>query len=211
MMSRCTLMVGACLIVCAAGVFAQDEQRKKRLAATLSFEKLDQNKDGYLDGAELPEPIKNRLERIDQNSDGKVSREEFNRLAARLGVPPAPAPSRPDTAAPAPDALFRLLDANNDGKLSKEELQNSPKLLDKLDRNKDGVLDQEELKAAPAKKTRPGEVNTPAAKSERVKDTLKVGDLAPDFTLPEPKGTRELTLSSYRGKKPVVLIFGSYT
>ena len=40
---------------------------------------------------------------------------------------------------------------------------------------------------------------------------LRVGDLAPDFTLPRIDHTAEITLSSFRGKKPVVLIFGSYT
>ena len=36
--------------------------------------------------------------------------------------------------------------------------------------------------------------------------TLKVGDPAPDFTLPSTDGT-EVTLSSFRGKQPVVLAF----
>src|SRR5262245_26906562 len=67
-------------------------------------------------------------------------------------------------------------------------------------------------KPQPKKKAgRPGEVNTPAAKGERIKDQLKPGDPAPDFTLSDPKGTRKLTLSSFRDKRPVVLVFGSYT
>jgi hypothetical protein len=41
--------------------------------------------------------------------------------------------------------------------------------------------------------------------------TLSVGDLAPEFTLPLRDHSRAVTLSSYRGKKPVVLVFGSYT
>lgn len=39
----------------------------------------------------------------------------------------------------------------------------------------------------------------------------KVGDLAPDFTLSDISGTESITLSDFRGKKPVALIFGSYT
>jgi hypothetical protein len=42
-------------------------------------------------------------------------------------------------------------------------------------------------------------------------DPLKVGDAAPDFTLRSPLGTPEMTLSQFRGKRPVALIFGSYT
>ena len=40
---------------------------------------------------------------------------------------------------------------------------------------------------------------------------LHPGDLAPDFSLKTPDGTAEVRLSSFRGKKPVVLVFGSYT
>ncbi len=39
----------------------------------------------------------------------------------------------------------------------------------------------------------------------------KVGDLAPDFTLHDISGEESVTLSNFRGDKPVVLLFGSYT
>ena len=40
---------------------------------------------------------------------------------------------------------------------------------------------------------------------------LKVGDSAPDFTLPLLDHSAQVTLSSFRGVRPVALIFGSYT
>ena len=40
---------------------------------------------------------------------------------------------------------------------------------------------------------------------------LAVGDPAPDFTLPTHDHQATVTLSSFRGQKPVVLVFGSYT
>jgi hypothetical protein len=43
------------------------------------------------------------------------------------------------------------------------------------------------------------------------KGTLKEGDVAPDFTLSSHDHKRQVTLSSSRGKQPVVLVFGSYT
>ena len=58
---------------------------------------------------------------------------------------------------------------------------------------------------------KPGETNTPPAKGERLPDKVKVGDAAPDFTLADPTGKKMTTLSSFKGKKPVVMIFGSYT
>jgi hypothetical protein len=41
--------------------------------------------------------------------------------------------------------------------------------------------------------------------------SLSVGDLAPDFTLPTLKTESQVTLSSEYAKRPVVLVFGSYT
>jgi hypothetical protein len=39
----------------------------------------------------------------------------------------------------------------------------------------------------------------------------KVGDLAPDFELADPTGQHTARLSDFRGKRPVALVFGSYT
>ena len=39
----------------------------------------------------------------------------------------------------------------------------------------------------------------------------KVGALAPDFELTDVTGTKTVSLSEFRGKKPVVLLFGSFT
>jgi hypothetical protein len=40
---------------------------------------------------------------------------------------------------------------------------------------------------------------------------LHVGDPAPDFTLPSIDRSARVQLSSFRGRRPVVLVFGSYT
>ena len=39
----------------------------------------------------------------------------------------------------------------------------------------------------------------------------RVGQMAPDFRLKSLDGKSETRLSQFRGKKPVVLFFGSYT
>lgn len=41
--------------------------------------------------------------------------------------------------------------------------------------------------------------------------TLQPGDPAPDFLLPTYDKTSQVQLSSFRGLRPVVLVFGSYT
>ena len=43
------------------------------------------------------------------------------------------------------------------------------------------------------------------------KGTLTEGASAPDFTLSTLDRTSRVTLSSHRGARPVVLVFGSYT
>ena len=50
---------------------------------------------------------------------------------------------------------------------------------------------------------RPGDLRMP--------DRLKVGMAAPDFKLKTKDGKRDVRLSSFKGKRPVVLVFGSYT
>jgi hypothetical protein len=40
---------------------------------------------------------------------------------------------------------------------------------------------------------------------------LHVGDLAPDFSLQTADRKTRVQLSSFRGREPVVLVFGSYT
>ena len=43
------------------------------------------------------------------------------------------------------------------------------------------------------------------------KGRLKVGEPAPDFALKTADGSQLVHLSSFRGQKPVVMIFGSHT
>jgi len=39
----------------------------------------------------------------------------------------------------------------------------------------------------------------------------KAGDMAPDFELRDTNGENPVRLSNFHGKKPVALIFGSFT
>ena len=45
----------------------------------------------------------------------------------------------------------------------------------------------------------------------RVDKAPKAGEMAPTFALKSFDGKREVSLESSRGKRPVVLFFGSYT
>ncbi len=46
---------------------------------------------------------------------------------------------------------------------------------------------------------------------DRREGSLRPGDLAVDFTLEPRDGGAAITLSAFRGAKPVALVFGSYT
>ena len=66
----------------------------------------------------------------------------------------------------------------------------------------------QEAPKTPAQTTTP-QPAAPAARPQQPaapKTHLKVGDLAPDFTLPDTKG-QPVKLSDFRGKKNVVLAF----
>ena len=43
------------------------------------------------------------------------------------------------------------------------------------------------------------------------KGATRVGEMAPDFELPTVDRSRVVRLSSFRGDRPVALVFGSYT
>ena len=42
-------------------------------------------------------------------------------------------------------------------------------------------------------------------------EAIEIGQKAPNFTLPDKSGKADVTLSDFRRKKPVVLVFASYT
>lgn len=50
-----------------------------------------------------------------------------------------------------------------------------------------------------------------ASRARRVDKAPKTGETAPTFTLKSLDGKRDVSLASFRGERPVVLYFGSYT
>ncbi|MBD3183468.1 redoxin domain-containing protein [Candidatus Poribacteria bacterium] len=104
--------------------------------------------------------------------------------------------SRPITPALSLSSLFlRLMDLNKDGQISLEENQ---KFFAEADLDRNGMVDKTEI-------------NKFIANRRRKEEGPGIGQEAPDFTLKTLDGEKTVTLSQYKGKKPVVLVFGSYT
>lgn len=102
--------------------------------------------------------------------------------------------------------LAQKYDANNDGELTKEEYDRSEENFSRFDTNKDGVLTAADWSAHSGRQRRGGRRNHAGGSAP------KVGDDAPDFTLTHIEDEeKQVQLSSFAGKKPVALIFGSCT
>ncbi|MEE2887015.1 MAG: hypothetical protein VX951_06245 [Planctomycetota bacterium] len=143
----------------------------------------------------------------DDNEDGKVSKTEWSKALATLDhdqnkvVSPeelndimCAALGRSKLSDRAVGRRSRHLDANKDGKVQLAELDG---MFAKLDKDNDQEISNAELNSKSA---------------VRPTSRARLGEIAPDFDLPfvkDPKKT--VRLSSFKGKKPVALIFGSYT
>lgn len=146
-------------------------------------EKTDTEKDSGSVGGKL-------VAKFDQDKDGFLKGEEVPQmLRQRIG----------------------RMDGNGDGKLSAQELDKVPEQA--VARLVEGGGSEKGSRGGGKMKQgkKPGEEIAPAAKEEFDEQKLKLGDAAPDFELKRRDGSGVLKLSSYEGKKPVVLVFGSIT
>jgi len=174
--------------------------------------KFDANQDGQIDRDELPDSaLGNRLfARLDRDLDGKLTAADFD------GTDAGPASIMTGV-------LFSRLDTDSNGRISLEELA---AFFAKSDSEKLGFLTPEDLRNGlddPESNRPPARGSSgepPPAEMLRMFLTGQLGwleagpgygEMAPDFTLPTQDGTSTVTLSDSRGKKPVVLIFGSFT
>lgn len=167
----------------------------------------DRNGDGEITLAEFGGP-REWFETLDKDRDGVLTKDDFD-WAAGSALAAAQAKASP---------LFERIDRDGNGRASPEEWK---LWFDALSGDK-GYLSQDDLiplfldpKRRPGKgPTRSrlslicaylaGDVGPPS-------DGPTLGDLAPDFTLTTPDGKGKITLSAHRGKRPQVLVLGSFT
>jgi len=134
-------------------VSAQERSEKrterKKITAEEVFKQRDKNEDGKLEKGELIGWVSNDFAKLDLDSDGFLSLEEFSKSAkfqkrtrkGRSGERPNPA------------MVMERLDANSDGKISKEEAKGPlAEHFDRIDSNKDGFISKEEIENAPRRR-----------------------------------------------------------
>lgn len=172
--------------------------------------RFDTNKDGVINQDELSgESIGfDRLfARLDRDNDGKLRSDDFD-YANQPSTPPVMM-SR---------FLSRLFDTDSNGRITPEEFQ---AFLKRADKDQAGFLTAEDLYGDFSRAfNAQGGDETPSPEDLLAmffrgelgifESGPKVGDEAPDFTLPTHDGSQTVTLSGLRGK-PVILIFGSFT
>lgn len=145
--------------------------------------------------------------RLDRTWDGKLTADDFDwseKSVLRLQK----------------DSIFALskaVDTNGDGRIDADEWR---EMFARAVEEK-GYLTDDDLekfiflprvaKAQREGEKRPGRGEFATERGLSKKEAPKLGELAPDFSLSSPDGGLTVRLSSFREKKPVVLIFGSFT
>lgn len=175
-------------------------------------EKFDRDGDGTVTLSELPESIPDReqwFRRLDRDFDDQLLLLDFDWYNRSLSTPRAMMS----------DFLYLRLDSDSNGRITADELT---EFFQQADKEKAGFLTHEDLFSALDTTAMSGGRNRPLADDEIMRMFLRgelgtfesgpeLDSLAPDFTLPMHDATRNVTLSEHRDKRPVVLIFGSFT
>ena len=168
---------------------------------------LDTNGDGVISAAEIKNAFA-ALKKLDKNNDGKLSPDEVRPSGRPGGFGRRPSPAE----------MITRFDKNGDGKINKGEMpEQMARFLGRADANNDGDITKAELTKM-FENFRPGGAR-PGGGRERpgsglpgsTSGTAEEGQPAPDFKLKSLDGKREVQLSTFAGKRPVALIFGSYT
>jgi hypothetical protein len=174
-------------------------------------DRCDANHDGKITRAEFKGPA-DLFDRLDRDHDGVLTAEDFD-WSER-----SPFLRQADQA----ERWFRMIDRDSNGRLTRAEWD---AFFDKMAKGREAIT-PEELREAlfppqpamTAGKPPPGmpspllltlglfrgEVGSPFPGP-------RVGQKAPDFTLRTQDGKGEINLTDYRGDRPAVLIFGSFT
>jgi hypothetical protein len=172
-------------------------------------ENFDADKDGKISRKEFPGDDA-LFKRLDRNGDGVLTADDFD------WSDNSPFLQQSGMAR----SWFSKIDTNSNGRISKEEWE---EFFKKASKGKNH-LTPDDLRDALMPPQPPPSKDSGGGPSPfiLIKGLLsgelgsfhegpRIGDRAPDFRLKTQDGKQEMTLGQFRGKKPVVLAFGSFT
>jgi hypothetical protein len=179
---------------------------------------FDSNGDGRIDRDELvvgDTASGDFFARLDRDLDGKLTAADFDYSDQGMSMSPATMQGMMSS------QVFRRLDADSNGRVTEDEWLD---FFVRADRERLSFLAPDDLLAAlyDPDLGRSGGRNDepPASKMLQMLVSGQMGSLtsgpdygekAPDFTLPTHDGESQVTLADSFGKRPVVLVFGSFT
>jgi hypothetical protein len=149
------------------------------------------------------------FQRLDRNHDGVLTAADFD-WSDHSSFAREAARSR---------ELFRMLDPDSNGRISRQEWE---VFFSRAAKGKDYLTPDDLREALQPPPPQPGASSGGPSPVVLLSGFLSgelgsihegpgLGQTAPDFTLKTQDGKRAILLSQFRGKKPVVLIFGSFT
>jgi hypothetical protein len=174
--------------------------------------RYDKNKDGRITAEEFHGPAE-LFKALDRNHDGVLTSADFD-WSDRSPYLREAMPSR---------MWFSRMDSNGNGRLTREEWL---AYFDKIRHGKEYLTPEDLREAFPLSPP----ANPPGAKPKKddpspftlfaglltgelgsMFEGPSIGERAPDFRLKTHDGKQTIRLAQYHGKKPVVLVFGSFT
>jgi Ca2+-binding EF-hand superfamily protein len=187
--------------------------------------RFDADKDGKITREEFRGPAR-LFDRLDRDGDGVLTRDDFDWSGRSMYAQKSSYVGY----------WFRLLDGNSNGRVSTKEWQAA---FTRAARGKDHITPEDLYRllfppAPPPALAKESKGKESKSKEPKAKDSdgpsplvllqrlfqgelgspfegPRVGQTAPLFTLPLHNGSGNVSLADHRGKKPIVLIFGSFT
>ena len=166
-------------------------------------DRFDTDKDGHLEKNKLPD-AEAYFDRMDYDRNGRLEARDLDW-------------STPDKLPRLGDTWFHRLDLDANGQITLVELN---QFFNQADSLAAGFLDQDDFRVAGIS-PEPDEKEMPSPEKRlsmllagelgSLQEGPQLNDLAPDFKLQSHDGKLQAGLAGSRGKKPVVLIFGSFT
>lgn len=169
-------------------------------------DRYDFDGDGVILHDDLPPQAADMAARLDRDQDGKITKDDFDWSSNSTHMKQAAQTKR----------IFGSVDRDRNGHLTREEWAS---FFDQAALNADSITPADLQAALFPPQPPSGHEPTPldflrgwaSGELGSILEGPKVGRLAPDFELSDHQRVRRLRLSHYRDKKPVVLIFGSFT